>query len=465
MHLDCVLHPLHIAVFTKNHSGLGLLIDHYFRDNGRNENISTSQGGFDDQHRHVGPKLTCSVLDRPLCLAKNSTSIGLPSVLKSLAIRYDGPTPLHIAACLGDEESVKILLDRGAQVDSLTNPLITPLHCAVDAGQILVAKLLLQRGANPQRRDRANQTAGMLAAYYGNTKFLLELEKYGLDFLVRDIYGRSYLYLALQSRQPQLLAFCTGKSLEASPQSTENIMGFDSAWRTDTPTFVLDYLPNIKDATHLEYLGFVALLRKKQLPLLRKVLRRLGIEHKAITSINSRGKLNPRTPLWLASTSGLVESVQILMKAGAVVDVDLPAEDNPLAAACEAGRLEVVEFLLRHASMQAGAHAMGSKLNLIDASKHFPEIRQWLLVHRWTEQLRLAETACSPELDWIRPWAGLDRRAIPLTDQYARFGCESMLDYAVRLRAVREDFLGKILCWDSGSAHPFVVGSRVLNIN
>ena len=216
----------------------------------------------------------------------------------SSIVDYQGATPLHIAACIGDEESVNVLLDCGAQIDSLNNDWYTPLHCAVESDKALVAKLLLQRGANPQRRTFKNETLGMLAVTKGNLELLHELEAYGLDFTVQDIDGESYIYRALQSRQTQVLAFCVSKSFEVSTNSTYSIKSFDAVWCTSKlSTFVLNCLTTIDDAAHLEYLGFATLLGEKGLQLLRKVLKQLGPGHRALINIDSRGEIHPRTPL------------------------------------------------------------------------------------------------------------------------------------------------------------------------
>ncbi|GLH15836.1 Poly [ADP-ribose] polymerase tankyrase [Gryllus bimaculatus] len=58
-------------------------------------------------------------------------------------------TPLHWAACYGNQDIVVCLLDRGADVNAMNACGATPLHDAVFRGDVDVARALLQSGANP----------------------------------------------------------------------------------------------------------------------------------------------------------------------------------------------------------------------------------------------------------------------------------------------------------------------------
>lgn len=57
-------------------------------------------------------------------------------------------TPLHFAAINGDIEIVKMLLDRGANIDAKNQYGRTPLHNAIENKKMEITELLLNRGAN-----------------------------------------------------------------------------------------------------------------------------------------------------------------------------------------------------------------------------------------------------------------------------------------------------------------------------
>lgn len=68
-------------------------------------------------------------------------------------------TLLHRAAKSGKVEVVKLLLDRGAPVDALDHFEDTPLITAAGAGRLAVVKLLLNAGANPNAANVYGWTA------------------------------------------------------------------------------------------------------------------------------------------------------------------------------------------------------------------------------------------------------------------------------------------------------------------
>jgi ankyrin repeat protein len=63
--------------------------------------------------------------------------------------RYFGDTPLHVVAVWGDDESARVLIAEGAEIDARGEHAFTPLHEAVQQGKIEVVKLLLENGADP----------------------------------------------------------------------------------------------------------------------------------------------------------------------------------------------------------------------------------------------------------------------------------------------------------------------------
>jgi ankyrin repeat protein len=65
-----------------------------------------------------------------------------------------GATPLHIAACTDRVKMANLLLDRGADINSVGEDGATPLHHAAYCASQAVAKVLIERGADRSARDR-----------------------------------------------------------------------------------------------------------------------------------------------------------------------------------------------------------------------------------------------------------------------------------------------------------------------
>ena len=91
----------------------------------------------------------------------------------------DNWTALMLAAQYGHTETVKLLLDRGADVNTKTNYGNTALIKAAFYGLTEAATLLLDRGADIHATDNDGSSALMAATQNGHNKCLYELLEYG----------------------------------------------------------------------------------------------------------------------------------------------------------------------------------------------------------------------------------------------------------------------------------------------
>ncbi|MEZ0261765.1 MAG: ankyrin repeat domain-containing protein [Alphaproteobacteria bacterium] len=71
-----------------------------------------------------------------------------------------GATPLITTACTGAAGTMKLLLEKGAQVESrFGEALSTPLHCAAHNGNLECVKLLIENGADIMAKTGKGLTA------------------------------------------------------------------------------------------------------------------------------------------------------------------------------------------------------------------------------------------------------------------------------------------------------------------
>ena len=85
------------------------------------------------------------------------------------ATDYRQSTPLHVAAANGHEAVVVALLQRGANIEAVTDMVqSTPLHVAAANGHEAVVEVLLQRGANIEAVDCRQSTPLHVAADNGH---------------------------------------------------------------------------------------------------------------------------------------------------------------------------------------------------------------------------------------------------------------------------------------------------------
>ena len=107
-------------------------------------------------------------------------------------------TPLHYACAKGHLEVAQFLIANGAKVDSLSLGGTTPLMMAVQSGNELLVKLLLDKGANLQLRNAEGASAIDIADIYSKPAI-----SEGLRSRWQKLYKQSYTSL-LKPVQPKI---------------------------------------------------------------------------------------------------------------------------------------------------------------------------------------------------------------------------------------------------------------------
>ena len=80
--------------------------------------------------------------------------------------------PVHAAATVGDIETMRLLLDRGADPNARQQSGFTPLHAAAGNGDLEMARLLVARGADRHARTDDGADAAEIAAKRGRGEFV-----------------------------------------------------------------------------------------------------------------------------------------------------------------------------------------------------------------------------------------------------------------------------------------------------
>ena len=88
------------------------------------------------------------------------------------SVGFFGTTPLDVAACRGDHEVMRLLLDAGAEINLSDIDQCTPLHQATLHGHGKCVSLLLERGALPDLKNRDGQTALDIAILLDNSALI-----------------------------------------------------------------------------------------------------------------------------------------------------------------------------------------------------------------------------------------------------------------------------------------------------
>lgn len=93
----------------------------------------------------------------------------------------DGFTPVGLAAFFGQPEGVRYLIGRGADVHAVArNPMrVQPLHAATAARSAESVRLILEAGADPDAQQQEGWTALMAARRHGDDEIIELLLAYG----------------------------------------------------------------------------------------------------------------------------------------------------------------------------------------------------------------------------------------------------------------------------------------------
>jgi ankyrin repeat protein len=103
---------------------------------------------------------------------------------------------LRLAAFVGDDASVALLLERGARIDAPSDHGLTALMYAAGRGHAAVVRALLARGAAVEARDRGGHTPLMFAANGGHLDVAQALLEAGSDRAAKNRAGETAARLA-----------------------------------------------------------------------------------------------------------------------------------------------------------------------------------------------------------------------------------------------------------------------------
>uniref|UniRef100_A0A087XH25 BRCA1 associated RING domain 1 n=1 Tax=Poecilia formosa TaxID=48698 RepID=A0A087XH25_POEFO len=128
--------------------------------------------------------------NKPVCSPRSASgrsSPGSPAVMKR---NHRGETPLHLAAIKGDVDSVKELLDQGADPNLKDNAGWTPLHEACNLGHLGAVKVLVARGALLNTPGYENDSPLHDAVRNGHAAIVKLLLQLGASQNVLNLHGK-----------------------------------------------------------------------------------------------------------------------------------------------------------------------------------------------------------------------------------------------------------------------------------
>jgi len=235
-----------------------------------------------------------------------------------------GNSPLMYAAALGSLESMRLLLDAGADPNGANDFAATPLMwCAGDAAKV---RLLLSKGAKADARSKLGRTPLLIAAAYdGATEAARLLIEKGADVNAHDESGTSVLEQAAGSNHIELVRLLLAKGAKVNAADEG---GF-------TPLMAAAANGDRNAAMVKLLLEHGATVNDKS-------------SDTAETVKNGPIALGRLTALQMAACQGNFEAVEALVNAGADVNAKDVRDANALvfAVATDHANPKIVELLL-----------------------------------------------------------------------------------------------------------------------
>ena len=135
-------------------------------------------------------------------------------VVRDINIIHDDQTPLTLAIKKFDDKMVKLLIDKGANVNHANIMGQTPLHIAVLQNDIYIVKLLISKGAIVDIANKYGQTPLMLAIMKGYFCLIGLLIDCGANIYQLDKRGKLALNYANNETKQTMVNVAWSRSLE-----------------------------------------------------------------------------------------------------------------------------------------------------------------------------------------------------------------------------------------------------------
>ena len=365
-----VKNPQHVnATVGKNKSPLAAAL--------RNRHIQVAE-----LLRQYGAVLPTGHKSRTLLHAASAD--GMVDVAEWL-LNVDADAPLHGASSSGQTDTMRPLIEHGADVHARDVDHSTPLHLASSSWNVEIMQLLIKHGADVHARDGCESTP-LHEASSGNAESVKVLIKHGADVHAQDQSQWTPLHIASSFGNAETVQILIkhGADAHARNQSHSTPLHLaSSSWNVETVQLLIEHGADVhaRDESQSTPLHLASSSRGNAETV------QLLIKHGA--DVHARDQ-SQSTPLHLASFWGNVETVQLLIKHGADVHVWDESQSTPLHLASSREDAEIMQLLIKHgADVDARDQSQSTPLH-IASSRGNAETVQLLIehgadVHAWDE--------------------------------------------------------------------------------
>ena len=218
----------------------------------------------------------------------------------------DGRTILMHATWFGHIDVMRILIDKGADVNAKNKNGATALILAADKGNAEIVSFLIDKGADFNAKDK-NGTALILAADKGNAEIVSFLIDKGADINMKDSLGYTPLMKAVGRGHTSTMRILLDKGADVNTRTNDGYAALTygaGSGHTDIVRVLIDKGADVNSKSSIGY-----------------------------------------TALMSAATAGHVDVVNVLLDKGADINAKTSVGDTALIRASKYGHLDVANIL------------------------------------------------------------------------------------------------------------------------
>jgi len=281
-----------------------------------------------------------------LIIASQKGYTDIVKVLLDKGAEVDRPdsenfTALHAASEKGNADIVKMLLDKGANVNYLNGGIFTALYIASEVGNADIVKMLLDKGADVNSLNDEKFTALYIASINGYADIVKMLLDKGAD--VNYLNGGIFtaLYVASENGHADIVKMLLDKGADVNFLNNEKFTTLyiaSEVGNADIVKMLLDKGANVNYLNDEKFTALYIASEKGYVDVVKLLLDR-GAD---VNSVNN-GKF---TALYIASEKGHADIVKILLDKGADVNYLNNGIFTALYIASEVGNADIVKMLL-----------------------------------------------------------------------------------------------------------------------
>ncbi|KAF5620386.1 CAMK kinase [Fusarium sp. NRRL 25303] len=285
-----------------------------------------------------------------------------------------GETLLYWAARVGSEAAVRLLIENKASPEVGGSRGATPLIAATRWRHFEVAKLLLEEGADANASDDASWTPLMFAVYENSPSLTKLLITHGARLNTRNDEGLTALFLAVQGGRQDTLQILLEAKSDVEARDNNGATSLIAAVNGGYLKVVKALLEQSANVEAKDPRGDTVLVKAidKGYATVVKILLEKGAK------IEAKGP-SGETALMRAAARGSATVVKVLLDKGAKIEAKDDDGETALVKAVDRGYVVVVKLLLEKGADYEAHNSQDKPCVVVAASRNYDSIRKLLL--------------------------------------------------------------------------------------